>query len=72
MGWKFVGPRFFFYSIAGMINYSVAVQFIKVSFPLQDKLLSALLAGIMAGAGSGIILRLRAQREELISSRSSS
>lgn len=55
-----------------MINYSVAVQFIKVSFPLQDKLLSALLAGIMAGAGSGIILRLRAQREELISSRSSS
>jgi len=59
LGWKFVGPRFFFYSIAGMVIYSLAVQFIKVSFPLQDKLLSALLAGIISGVGSGIILRSR-------------
>lgn len=59
LGWKFVGLRFFFYSIAGMLIYSVAVQFIKVSFPLQDKLLSALLAGIISGVGSGIILRSR-------------
>jgi uncharacterized membrane-anchored protein YitT (DUF2179 family) len=59
LGWKFVGLRFFFYSIAGMLIYSVAVQFIKVSFPPQDKLLSALLAGIISGVGSGIILRSR-------------
>ena len=59
LGWKFVGLRFFFYSIAGMLIYSVAVQFIKVSFPLDDKLLSALLAGIISGVGSGIILRSR-------------
>jgi len=59
LGWKFVGPRFFFYSIAGMLIFSVAVQFIKVSFPLQDKLLSALLAGIISGVGSAIILRSR-------------
>jgi uncharacterized membrane-anchored protein YitT (DUF2179 family) len=57
LGWKFVGPRFFFYSIAGMVIYSVAVQFIHLSLPVQDKLLSALLAGIISGAGSGIILR---------------
>jgi uncharacterized membrane-anchored protein YitT (DUF2179 family) len=59
LGWKFVGLRFFFYSIAGMLIYSAAVQFIKVSFPLEDKLLSALLAGIISGVGSGIILRSR-------------
>jgi uncharacterized membrane-anchored protein YitT (DUF2179 family) len=59
LGWKFVGSRFFFYSIAGMLIYSVAVQFIKVAFPLQDKLLSALLAGIISGVGSGIILKSR-------------
>ena len=59
LGWKFVGPRFFFYSIAGMFIFSVAVQFIKVTFPLEDKLLSALLAGIISGVGSGIILRSR-------------
>ena len=59
LGWKFVGLRFFFYSIAGMVIYSIAVQFIHVSLPVQDKLLSALLAGIISGAGSGIILRSR-------------
>jgi len=59
LGWKFVGPRFFFYSIAGMLIYSAAVQFIHVSLPVHDKLLSALLAGIISGAGSGIILRSR-------------
>jgi uncharacterized membrane-anchored protein YitT (DUF2179 family) len=59
LGWKFISLRFFLYSIAGMLIYSVAVQFIKVSFPLQDKLLSALLAGIISGVGSGIILRSR-------------
>jgi len=59
LGWKFVGPRFFFYSIAGMLIYSVAVQYIKVAFPLDDNLLNALLAGIISGVGSGIILRSR-------------
>jgi len=59
LGWKFVGPRFFFYSIAGMLIYSFAIQYIKVSFPLEDNLLSALLAGIISGVGSGIILRSR-------------
>jgi len=57
LGWKFVGLRFFLYSIAGMIIFSGALEVIKVTLPLQDKLLSALLAGIITGAGSGIILR---------------
>jgi uncharacterized membrane-anchored protein YitT (DUF2179 family) len=59
LGWKFVGLRFFFYSIAGMVIYSIAVQFIHFSLPVQDNLLSALLAGIISGAGSGVILRSR-------------
>jgi len=57
LGWKFVGLRFFFYSIAGMIILSGALEVIKVTLPIQDKLLSVLLAGIITGAGSGIILR---------------
>ena len=59
VGWKFVGLRFFLYSIAGMVIYSMAVQWIHLTLPLQDKLLSALLAGIISGVGSGIILRSR-------------
>ncbi len=57
LGWMFVGRRFFFYSLAGMLIFSLAVM---IPFPvmvLQDRLLSALTAGILTGAGGGIILR---------------
>jgi uncharacterized membrane-anchored protein YitT (DUF2179 family) len=57
LGWKFVGRRFFLYSVAGMFIFSVAVQWLQVSLPVYDQLLSALLAGIISGVGSGIILR---------------
>jgi uncharacterized membrane-anchored protein YitT (DUF2179 family) len=57
MGWRFVGRRFFLYSLAGLFIFSGAIELVKVNVPLQDKLLSALLAGILNGVGSGIILR---------------
>ena len=57
LGWIYVGHRFFFYSVAGMFIYSVALALIHVSLPVHDKMLSAILAGIVVGAGSGIILR---------------
>jgi uncharacterized membrane-anchored protein YitT (DUF2179 family) len=57
LGWKFVGRRFFYYSIAGMVIFSTAVAFINIPLPVQDKILSALLAGIFTGIGAGIILK---------------
>ena len=57
LGWMFVGRRFFLYSIAGMAIFSIVVAFVNVPIHLEDKMLSALLAGIMTGAGSGLILR---------------
>jgi uncharacterized membrane-anchored protein YitT (DUF2179 family) len=57
LGWKYVGRRFFLYSIPGTLIFTAALQLIDFSFPLQDKILSALLAGIIVGVGSGIILR---------------
>jgi len=57
LGWKYVGKRFFLYSILGMVMFSLALQFVQVSIPLQDKVLSALFAGILTGTGAGIILR---------------
>ena len=56
-GWKFVGARFFLYSVAGMFIFSAALQAVHVSLPVYDQLLSALLAGIIIGVGSGIILK---------------
>ncbi len=56
-GWIFVGRRFFLYSIAGMVIFSGALEWTQVPVAVQDPILSALLAGIISGAGSGIILR---------------
>ena len=56
-GWMFVGRRFFFYSIAGMVIYSLAVLIPCPEMTIKDPLLNALTAGIITGIGSGILLR---------------
>jgi uncharacterized membrane-anchored protein YitT (DUF2179 family) len=55
--WFLVNRRFFFYSVVGMIIFSICVALVQVTIPLEDPLLSALLAGIILGTGLGIILR---------------
>ena len=57
MGWKYVGRRFFLYSIPGMIFFSIALEYVHMPLPVNDKILAAILAGIIMGMGSGIILR---------------
>lgn len=57
IGWKYVGRRFFLYSLAGMVIFSLAIQWIHLPVPVENGILSALLAGIISGAGSGIILK---------------
>jgi uncharacterized membrane-anchored protein YitT (DUF2179 family) len=57
-GWFFVSRRFFIYSIAGTIIFSVAVAWVDVGvIPVKDQLLAAILAGLIMGTGSGIILK---------------
>ena len=56
-GWMFVGHRFFFYSIAGMLIYSLAVLIPFPEIMIEDRLLNSLTAGIITGIGSGILLR---------------
>lgn len=57
LAWMTVGRRFFFYSIAGVLALSSAVVLIKVSIPLDDKILSAIFAGVIIGTGAGITLK---------------
>ena len=57
LAWMAVGRRFFFYSMVGMVALSLSVAFIKVSIHLDDKILNALWAGLVSGAGVGITLR---------------
>jgi uncharacterized membrane-anchored protein YitT (DUF2179 family) len=57
LGWQYVGRRFFLYSCAGMVIFSLAVQWVHIPIPVHEKLLAAILAGIISGAGAGLILR---------------
>ena len=55
--WMAVGRRFFFYSLIGMAVLSATVAFIRVPIHLDDKILNALLAGLISGIGVGTTLR---------------
>lgn len=57
LGWKYIGRRFFLYSLTGMAIFSAAVAWIHVSLPIHDRILASIFAGIISGAGGGIILR---------------
>ena len=59
LGWAFVGRRFFYYSVIGMLSLTAALACVHVTLPIQDKILSALFAGVIAGIGGGLILRSR-------------
>jgi uncharacterized membrane-anchored protein YitT (DUF2179 family) len=54
LGWKYIGRRFFLYSVAGMVIFSLAVLWKPFFIPVQDKMLAAIFAGILSGAGGGI------------------
>jgi uncharacterized membrane-anchored protein YitT (DUF2179 family) len=57
LGWMYVGRRFFIFSIAGTFIFIGTLVWIHIPLPVHDKMLGAILAGIIAGVGSGIILR---------------
>jgi len=57
LAWMAVGRRFFFYSIFGTLALTLAIAFVQVTINLEDRMLNALLAGLILGAGAGLCLR---------------
>lgn len=57
LGWRYIGRRFFWYSVAGMAIFSAAVEMVPATNPLADRYLAALLAGLVFGSGCGLILK---------------
>ena len=57
LAWMAVGRRFFFFSILGILSLTFSLIFIHFNFNLEDKMLNALLAGLILGAGGGLCLR---------------
>ena len=58
LGWQQINRSFMLYSIYGAIFFSLTAGVITMTPPkIDDPILASLLAGIVAGLGSGIILR---------------
>ncbi len=57
LGWRLVGRRFFWWSLAGMAILTVEIELVKVPPLLEDPAAAALLAGILFGGGTGLVLR---------------
>jgi len=57
LAWMAVGRRFFVYSVFGALSLTLAIASVHVTINLDDKMLNALLAGLILGAGAGMCLR---------------
>ncbi len=57
VGWHFVGSRFVLYSLWGMVIYSTMLSIISFQLDIDDMMLSAIIAGILSGIGTALILR---------------
>lgn len=57
LAWMTVGRRFFFYSLLGTAIFTITLIYVHVPIKMDDKILSALLSGIVLGAGTGISLK---------------
>ena len=57
-GWFYVSRRFMFYTVVGIVAFSAMASAVYVPAPeITDPILAALFAGVVCGAGAGIILR---------------
>lgn len=58
LGWATISRRFIAYTILGMAFFSIVAGLLRLpALPLDDPLLSALLAAVICGVGNGMVLR---------------
>jgi uncharacterized membrane-anchored protein YitT (DUF2179 family) len=57
VGWFYVGRRFFFYSLYGVLVVTAATEWIALDFQIKEQLYAAVAGGIICGTGVGITLR---------------
>ncbi|WP_319583515.1 YitT family protein [uncultured Pseudodesulfovibrio sp.] len=57
LAWKGVSKRFFFLNLYSMLVVAVLTAYVRCDFGIQADVYSAIAAGALMGAGSGLILR---------------
>jgi uncharacterized membrane-anchored protein YitT (DUF2179 family) len=59
LGWREYALRYIFISLIGVAMFAVALELTRnIEFHVEDRLMAALLAGVLTGAGSGFYLRM--------------
>lgn len=57
LGWFKVSRRFFWYSLYAMAVTTAAYELIHANFMIKDPIHAAIAAGVICGAGAGVVLR---------------
>ena len=58
LGWFNLSRRFMLFTLFGISGFSVLLDAFNINpFPVQDKMLAGILAGLICGAGCGLILK---------------
>jgi len=57
VGWFYIGRRFFFYSLYGVLVVTAASEWLVLDFHIKEQLYAAVAGGLICGAGVGITLR---------------
>jgi uncharacterized membrane-anchored protein YitT (DUF2179 family) len=57
IGWFFVGKKFFYYSLYGMLVITAATELITLDFNINEQIYAAVAGGLICGIGSGLVLR---------------
>lgn len=56
LGWSFLSPRFFFFSLYGLAVTTLAAQYLDYVIPIADPMLASISGGCICGLGIGIVL----------------
>lgn len=57
VSWIWVSRRFFLYSLYAMVVVTLFCQWIHFDFGIHDQIYAAIAAGVICGAGSGLVFR---------------
>jgi len=57
VSWFLISKRFFYYSLYAMVVITVSYELMDLNFGVDEQLYAAISAGIICGAGGGIVLR---------------
>lgn len=54
---KSLGTKYFFYSLTGILLYSLCIEFLKIDLHITDMFLASVFGAVCMGVGTGLVVR---------------